>query len=56
MFLAIQSGDRSLSFFIGPHLDESEPLASTGLAVTDHFCAGHGAVLRKQLLQIRASR
>jgi hypothetical protein len=56
MFLAVQCRDGSLSFFIGPHLDESESLAATGFAVADDFCAGHGAVLRKQLFQIRASR
>jgi hypothetical protein len=56
MFLAIQGGDCSLSLFIGAHLDEPESLASAGFPVADHFSALHGAVLREQLFQIRASR
>ena len=56
MFLAIESCDGSLSFFIGAHLDEPESLAPTGFAVADDFSAGHGSVLREQLFQIRASR
>jgi hypothetical protein len=56
VFLAVQCRNSSLSFIIGPHLDESESLAAAGFPVADDFCAGHGAVLRKQLFQIRASR
>jgi hypothetical protein len=54
MFLTVQSGDRSLGFFVTAHLDESESLASTGLAIADHLRALHRAVLREQLFQIRA--
>jgi hypothetical protein len=56
MFLAIEGRDRRLSFVIGAHLDESESLAPAGFPVADDFRAGHGAVLRKQLFQIRAGR
>ena len=56
MFLTVERCDCSLSFVIGAHLDESESLAPAGLPVADDFSALHGAVLRKQLFQIRAGR
>jgi hypothetical protein len=56
MFLTVQGCDSCLSFFIATHLDESESLAAAGFPVADHFSALHGAVLREQLFQIRASR
>jgi hypothetical protein len=54
VFLTVQGGDCSLGFIIGAHLDEPESLAAAGFTVADDFRAGHGAVLREQLFQIRA--
>jgi hypothetical protein len=56
VFLAIEGCDCGLGLIVGPHLDESKSLAAAGFPVADDFSAGHGAVLREQLFQIRASR
>ena len=49
-FLPVQSRNRRLSFLIGAHLDESEPLGAAGLAVHNDFRALDLAVRREQLL------
>jgi hypothetical protein len=54
MFLTVQGGDGGLGLIVGTHLNESETLAATGLAVADHLSAADGAMLTKQLFQFRA--
>src|SRR5205823_4317853 len=56
MVLTIQSRDRSLRLFVRSHLHKPKALAAARLAVRDDFGAADGAVLRKQLFQIRTRR
>ena len=51
MFLAVDSRDGCLRFGIGAHFDETEALASAGVAVSDDLSALHGAVRSKELFQ-----
>jgi hypothetical protein len=51
MFLAVDSRDGCLRFSIGAHFDETEALASAGVAVCDDLSALHGAVRSKELFQ-----
>src|SRR5688500_13398576 len=55
-FLPVQGGDGGLGLLVAAHLDEPESLAAAGVPVLDHLGALHGAVLRAQLLEVRAGR
>src|SRR4051794_3243278 len=52
--LAVEGGDGGLRLGVAAHLDEAEALAAAGVAVLDDFRALDGAVLREQLLEVRA--
>ena len=54
VFLAVQRCDRRLGFLIGPHFDEAEPLGAAGVSVVNDLGGDNGAVLAKQLLELRA--
>jgi hypothetical protein len=54
MLLAIERGDGVLRFIVAGHLDKSEPFASPGFAIADHFRALDGAELGEKLLERRA--
>src|SRR5688572_17157590 len=54
VLLAVERGDRRLRLFVRTHLHEPEAFAPAGVAVADHLSAAHRAVLREQLLQLRA--
>jgi hypothetical protein len=54
ILLAVQRGDGRLSFVVRTHFDKPEAFAPTRVPITDHFRAGHGSVLRKKFLQLRA--
>ncbi len=52
VFLAIESGNRGLSFLIGAHLDKSESLGATGVPVHDDLSRSHGSVRFEHLRQL----
>jgi hypothetical protein len=52
--LTVQRCDRRLRFFVSSHFDETETLASTGVAIINDLRRDDLAVLAKQLFQLRA--
>src|SRR5262245_9483803 len=47
----VEAVDRRLGLGVTAHLDEAEPLGTSGVAVHDHLRRGDGAVGREDLLQ-----
>src|SRR5271157_2116017 len=52
ILLVVQALDRRLSLCFGVHLDESEPLAATGVTVLDDLCALHGPELGEPSFEV----
>jgi len=51
VLLTVKGSDRSLRFGIGGHLDETEALGASGVAVLDDLGAFDGSMLREQLFE-----
>jgi hypothetical protein len=51
MFLAIECGNGCIRLRIGSHLNETETLGATGVAIRDDFSTFNGAVRGEQSLQ-----
>jgi hypothetical protein len=54
VLLAVQSGNRRLSFLVAGHFHEPETLAAAGVSIIDNLSGHHLAMGAKQLFEFRA--